>query len=115
MNIIKINVYSEVGNSFCVAAEDGEQIFKKISQAIKEERKVVISFLNVEILTSAFLNSAIGQLYGSFDEKLLKNSLEVDNIDDDDKLLLKRVVETAKAYYKDTDRFEKSIKAIMEG
>lgn len=26
----------------------------------------------------------------------------------------KRVVETAKVYYKDTDRFEKSIKTIME-
>jgi len=44
MNIIKINVYSEVGNSFCVAAEDGEQIFKKISQAIKEEKKSLFLF-----------------------------------------------------------------------
>ncbi len=115
MNVVKINIYSEVGNSFCVAAEDGEQVFKKISEAIKNGKKVVISFLNVEIVTSAFLNSAIGQLYGSFDEKLLKNSLDVEDIDDDDKLLLKRVVETAKAYYKDKDQFEKSIKTIMEG
>jgi hypothetical protein len=115
MNVVKINIYSEVGTSFCVAAEDGEQVFRKISEAIKNGKKVVISFLNVEIVTSAFLNSAIGQLYGSFDEDLLKNSLGVEDIDDDDKLLLKRVVETAKAYYKDKDQFEKSIKMIMEG
>ena len=68
----------------------------------------------MEMLTSAFLNTAIGKLYGEFDEKKIKNSLSVSDISNEDKLLLKRVVDTAKVYYKNPKQFEESIKQIME-
>ena len=66
------------------------------------------------MLTSAFLNTSIGKVYGEFDEDKIKSSLTVSDISDEDKLLLKRVVDTAKVYYKNPDQFEKSINEIME-
>lgn len=115
MNKIKISIYAITGDSFCVAAEDGEKVFEQIKKGFSEGKKIDVSFLNVEMLTSAFLNTAIGKLYGEFDDKKIKDNLSVSDISDEDKLLLKRVVDTAKAYYKDPDQFEASINKIMEG
>ena len=115
MNNIKISIYAITGDSFCVAAEDGEEVFKQIKKGFLEEKKIDISFLNVEMLTSAFLNTAIGKLYGEFDEDKIKDNLSVSDISNEDKLLLKRVVDTAKAYYKNPNQFEDSINKIIEG
>lgn len=114
MKKIKISVYAITGDSLCIAAEDGDKVFEQIKTAILEKKKVDISFLNIEMITSAFLNTAIGKLYGEFEEKNIKDSLSVSDISNEDKLLLKRVVDTAKEYYKDPDQFEASIKKIME-
>jgi hypothetical protein len=67
---------------------------------------VRLSFQNVESLTSAFLNAAVGQLYGSFDQELLKERLSVEEIERDDLALLKRVIDTAKQYFKDPEVIE---------
>jgi hypothetical protein len=62
-----------------------------------------VSFRNVTSLTSAFLNAAIGQLYGSFNEEEIRAKLQVEDVEPEDLELLKRVVDTAKEYFKDPD------------
>jgi Icc-related predicted phosphoesterase len=113
MQDITISVFSIVGNSFCVESDDGEKVFKLIKKGLNENKKIILSFQNVEMLTSAFLNTAIGQLYRDFDEEKIKSSLEVENLSPEDKVLLKRVTSTAKLYYKDPDRMKKSIAEIL--
>jgi len=114
MDTIKINVYAITGDSFCVSAEDGQKVFEQIIKGINEDKKINLSFLNVEMLTSAFLNTAVGQLYGKYDGEKIKKTLSVSDISNEDKLLLKRVVDTAKTYYKDPDQFKDSINKILE-
>lgn len=107
MKEIEVNIYSIVGNSFCVDADDGEKVFEVLNKILGQNNKAIISFLNVEMLTSAFLNTAVGRLYGRFSQEKIKESLSVRDISDDDKLLLKKVTDTAKAYYKDREKVEK--------
>lgn len=113
MEILTISVFNTVGNSFCVEADDGQKVYELIKKALQESRKVKVSFQNVEMLTSAFLNTAIGQLYKDFTEEEIKSSLSVDNLANEDAALLKRVVSTAKLYYKDPEEMEKSITEIL--
>lgn len=113
MEILTISVFNTVGNSFCVEADDGQKVYELIKKALQENRKVKTSFQNVEMLTSAFLNTAIGQLYKDFTEEKIKSSLSVDNLTNEDAALLKRVVSTAKLYYKDPEEMEKSITEIL--
>ncbi|OIN95735.1 MAG: hypothetical protein AUJ21_02695 [Anaerolineae bacterium CG1_02_58_13] len=100
-DIITLRIYEIVGSNLCVASQDGQKVFEQIQQALKDGKNVRLSFQNVESLTSAFLNAAIGQLYGFFDNDLLKERLSVANIEKDDLALLKRVIDTAKQYFKD--------------
>lgn len=66
------------------------------------------------MLTSAFLNTAIGLLYKDFSEEDVKEYLKVADLSPTDTALLKRVVETAKMYYKNPERIEQSVKEILE-
>jgi len=59
-------------------------------------------------LTSAFLNAAIGQLYGNFTEEEIRNALTVKDIEQDDLALLSRVIETAKEYFKNPKRADQA-------
>lgn len=111
-----LSVFEVVGSPLCVASDDGQRVHDRIAAAFKEDSNVTVSFLNVSSLTSAFLNAAIGQLYGSFTENEIRSKLKVKDIEPDDLALLKRVVETAKQYFKDPKRFNKAVQdAIGDG
>ena len=109
-----ISVFEIVGSSLCVASGDGQKIYDRLEALLKERRSVMISFRNVTILTSAFLNAAIGQLYGTFNEDEIRALLDVQDIQSDDLELLKRVIETAKQYFKDPKRFEQANRDVLE-
>ena len=109
-----ISVFEVVGSSLCVASGDGQKIYDRLASVFKQERGVLLSFRNVTTLTSAFLNAAIGQLYGEFNEEKIRSLLRVEEMESDDLALLKRVVDTAKQYFKDPQRFEQAVRDMLE-
>jgi hypothetical protein len=112
-NIEDIRLTEIVGSDLCIASEDGQKVHDAIKKALQEEKKIRISFKNVDDLTSAFLNSAIGQLYGEFSEDDLKDSLAVSDVSHEDLLLLKRVIQRAKEFFKDKERFEMATRELL--
>lgn len=96
---ITIKITDLIGNKLCISAEDGQKVYDKIEQLIRSEKNITISFNNVTMLISLFLNVAIGQLYGSFGEDTIRNQLKVEGLSSDDMELLKHVVDNAKKYY----------------
>lgn len=111
---IKKSVHQIVGDSICVDAEDGKKVYEVLSNFIQNEKPIVLSFLNVTMLTSAFLNTAVGVLYGNFTEEQIKKFVKIEDMQPSDTILLKRVIDTAKIYYQDPERMERSIKEILE-
>jgi STAS-like domain of unknown function (DUF4325) len=112
---LTISPFEVVGSPLCVASDDGQKVFERIQAALDAGHPVTVSFKNVTSLTSAFLNAAIGQLYGRFSEKDIKAKLKVAHLAQEDLALLKRVVDTAKAYFKDPDRFRQAERAVLGG
>jgi len=105
-----ISIFEVVGSPLCVASSDGQKVYERLAIALKEGRSVTLSFHNVSILTSAFLNAAIGQLYGEFSEGNIRSLLKVQDMQPDDLALLKRVVETAKQYFSDPQKFDQAVR-----
>lgn len=110
---ITISVFEVVGSPLCVASEDGQKVYERIALALEKERDVTLSFRNVTGLTSAFLNAAVGQLYGVFAEQDIRAHLSVSDMAADDLVLLKRVVDTAKLYFKDPERFRQTTREVL--
>jgi len=105
-----VSIFEIVGSPLCVASGDGQKVYERLAVALKDGRSVSLSFHNISTLTSAFLNAAIGQLYGEFSEDQIRSLLKVQDMQSDDIALLKRVVETAKLYFSDPQRFEQAIR-----
>ncbi|HXJ93344.1 MAG TPA: STAS-like domain-containing protein [Terriglobia bacterium] len=108
-----LSVFEIVGSSLCVASDDGQKVHDRIASAMREGRTVNLSFLNVTSITSAFLNAAIGQLYGEFSEDAIRTGLHVTDMEQDDLALLRRVVETAKAYFRDKEGFTRAANEVL--
>src|SRR5258708_2633896 len=101
VNEIIVRVFDIVGGPLCVSADDGQAVHDKIAPLLREGRKVVVSFEKVDTLISAFLNAAIGQLYGEFTAEKIRELLSVRDISPEDMVLLRRVVENAIRYFAD--------------
>jgi len=111
---VQIQVANIIGNVYAVEAEEGQKVHELVKKAFEENRKVILSFLNIEMMTTAFLNTAIGQLYGDFSEETVKERLRVEHMSESGKVLLKRVVDTAKLFYNDSDTFQRMQQSINE-
>jgi hypothetical protein len=114
MERITINIVNTIGDVFGVEAEDGQKVFELIVKAFNDKKQVILNFQNVEILTTAFLNTAVGQLYKEYPDEFIKANLKVSDISDSGKVALKRVVDTAKLFYKDPEALKRSIDEITE-
>ena len=110
---IKISIFEVVGDPLCVASGDGQKVYDRLATALKANRDVVLSFHNVTTLTSAFLNAAVGQLYGTFSEEQIRALLKVKDMEQDDLALLKRVVDNAKLYFKNPQKFNRAIRETL--
>ncbi len=106
-------VYGIVGSPLCVATEDGQKVFDQIAPVLRHGRGVELSFLNVDIMTTAFLNAAIGQLYGQFDEEIVESLLTVQDLLPEDESLLALVKESSKRYFEDPDRYDRDFQDAL--
>jgi len=113
METLKIVVFELVGNDAAVTSEDGEVLFERISKAFQNKKSVILDFNNIQLVTSTFLNAAIGQLYGTYEDSFVKQHLKQENMLPEDKHLLKKVIERAKDYFKNKDVIEKSFKEVL--
>ncbi len=111
---IRISMFEIVGGSLCVASSDGQKVYDRLTAALKADQYVALSFHKVTTLTAAFLNAAIGQLYGTFSEEQIRSLLKVGNVESDDLTLLKRVVGNAKLYFKDPQKFDQVVRETLE-
>jgi len=114
MKSVRLEIVNIIGNTICADVDDAEKVYQSIKKTIEENKKVVLSFKNVEIITSAFLNQAIGQLLKDYTRDELKEMIIFENIKKEDSLLLRRVIDSAELYYKHPDAFKKSIKEILD-
>lgn len=96
---VEINVVNLVGDNSRVFDNDGKTIHDAIFKALKDGKNVKISFGGITDLTSAFLNNAIGRLYGEFDEDFIRSKLSIVEISRDDAILLKKVIDIAKKFF----------------
>lgn len=111
---IMVKIYDLIGGPLCVSTEDGQAIHDKIAPLMRDGKKVALSFAKVETIISAFLNAAIGQLYGEFTEEKIRSLLSVREMEQSDIDLLKQVVDNAKVYFANRERFDQAWKQELE-
>jgi hypothetical protein len=110
---VSIRVLDIVGRPLAVDTADGQRLHDKIAPLLREGRKVVLSFDGISMVITAFLNAAIGQLYGEFPEPTVDSLLEVRNLLPVFQPTFDKSCELSKAYFRDPDRLKKAIQEVM--
>ena len=105
---ITVQVFDIIGGPLCVSAGDGQRLHDKIAPLLEAGTPVVLSFERVDILISAFLNAAVGQLYGKLPENRIRELLSVQDMEPDDLDMLSRVVDNAKLYFSRPGEFDRA-------
>lgn len=113
----KINVFNVINSPFCIEPEAGRKVYNLIAAALKEDKKVQLSFLNVSMVITAFLNEAIGVLYKDFDAEKIEQ-IEYINVSEDLKeafeASLDKVKSGAPVYYKHQAELDAATNRILE-
>lgn len=115
MSLYKIQVFNIIGSPYAVESQDGESVYSSIIKSFDNHDTVSLSFLNIELATTAFLNTAIGKLYEKFDSKTISQRLLIIDADVTTIEQINKVKESAEVFYKDPQWLEDSIKSIIEG
>lgn len=112
---VKLKIFDIVGGPVWVSTDDGQKVFEKITAAFQAHRAVDLSFANGENLITAFLNAAIGQLYGErYDEAFLKEHLAFSDISADDQVMLDRAVQNAKRYFANPQGYDQAWQGVVD-
>lgn len=104
-----------IGGDSAVSTESGTLVFKQLEEALTKGDMVVLDFNGIELMTTAFLNAAIGQLYSTHSSEQLNRLLKLENVADDDRILFKKVVTRAKEYFSNKSHFEDSANNALYG
>lgn len=111
--VLKISEYTAL--NIGVSSDEGDKINVIINQYLKDYQIVELDFSELTLLTTAFLNAAIGQLYKDYTSEVLSSRLKLTNVSPDDTSRFKLVTDRAKEYFKDRDSFKESTDKILTG
>ncbi len=100
-----VNIKQILGSDSALTPSSGGIIYNIIETNLSNNNRISLDFLGIEVLTSAFLNAAVGRLYYKYQSSELNSLLSIINISGDDLQLLKKVIERAKDYFRDQKSF----------
>jgi hypothetical protein len=110
-----VKVIDIIHRDIAVSSDDGEFVYDAIIECFQKNNIAELDFSGITILTTAFLNSAIGQLYNTYSSTQLNNTLRLKNVADEDRILFKKVIERAKEYFANKKGFEDSANNAIYG
>lgn len=111
--IIKLNDFLTLNSG--VTPEEGARVYESIINAFNEGYCVTLDFEGVTLLTTAFLNVVIGDLYKDYTSEELRNRLVLKNYSDSTAIRIKKVTDNAKLFYKNENAFVKDVEEVLNG
>ena len=94
---------AQVSGPVCVDPADGGRLGEVVTQTLERGESVLLDFTGVTILTSSFLNAAIGFLFGTFSAEDLARRLQWCGLDSTDESLIRLVQSNAIRYFSATE------------
>lgn len=106
-----------IDSELAVSTENGIKVFELVDSYLKHKEKVQLDFSGITIMITAFLNAAIGSLYSNkeYTGDFLNEYLVLENVEKDDRILFRDVIQRAKEYFANKESFEKNSNDAMYG
>ena len=115
MNTTTIKLNDFISCQKGITPDEGEPIYIRILELFQGGSSVNLDFSGVEMMTTAFLNVVIGNLYKDYSSEQLKELLTFANLPNSVAVRIKKVTDNAKLFYKDEDKFNKAVEDVING
>ena len=97
---LTVKVKTLIGTNTAAERESSKKVFKAINAGLEMGRKVRLSLEGMTVVTAAFLNEAVGQLYFFYTQEFLRDHLELVDAMPDDHAKYYRVCANAIDYFR---------------
>ena len=115
---MKVSVLEVIGKNIGISTDDGKKLNDVIVKKIKDGHSVEVSFDGIDMIISHFLNEGIGKLYKIFHKEdwgMLDRGVTFSGLsNDDEELLLTKVIPTSKSHFLDEENSERIQKDILK-
>ena len=78
MNSKRIVIKDVLKTNLAVSSDKAIYISQLMHEAIEKEESIVLDFSGIKSLTTAFLNTSVGELYKDYDSELLNKYIKFD-------------------------------------
>lgn len=110
---VNVSVFESIGGPSAISSADGTAVYEQIADALRRGDAAVLSFARVKDVTTAFLNAAIGRLYGDFDEELIREKLRVEHVEADQLVLLDGVIDRARDFFGNPEGYHAAVSEAL--
>jgi hypothetical protein len=97
----------------CVSFQNGQNVYDALRSAISHGNEVCLSFESIKSLSTAFLRSAIGQLYNGDIKGNIDERISYSNLSPERRLIVNEVIRSAKGYYSDPEAYVAKVKELF--
>ncbi len=98
----EIKIKDITKSHLAVSAADGDMVFAQIVEGFDKGEKVKLDFEGIDLTITAFMNASIGKLYGKYSVQVIRDLLDIVNLQNEERQLLRLVVDRAKQRFQKT-------------
>jgi hypothetical protein len=110
---MRVLVRDLIGNEDAITLSDGQMVYDRIHPVLVARQTVELDFAGVDVFGYPFFNASIGQLLRDIEPDDLNRLLSVSNLGPVGDMVLRRVIQNAKRYYRDPD-YRKAVDQVIE-
>ncbi|MBP3301973.1 MAG: STAS-like domain-containing protein [Opitutales bacterium] len=98
-SLLKISICDTIEGFHCVDGDDAEKIYAILDEALAAGTRVELSFAQLQLVVTAFLNTAIGKLCAKYPAEKIRSEILFTDTTQTDRALIERVIENAVKFY----------------
>lgn len=112
LTITQVVIRDVIGCPVAISTEKAQRVYRLLEEKIGRGEVVELSFEGIESVITAFLNTAVGQLYGKFPAQELQRQLRVTHASPDVLVMLKRTTDNAKRFFKNPEPYRQAYREL---
>lgn len=106
---IQVVVHEIIGSARAVDAADGAKIYEIVLAALMNGQNVRLSFDGIRMVITAFVNEAVGKLYGAMPSDQVDQLLEICDVPEAFQISIDKSVEWSKAFFADPEKMQRAL------
>jgi hypothetical protein len=111
----RIKIKTIIDGPKAITSDEGNILFQTVADDIKSGHIIELDFSGLTIVTSAFLNSSLGELHQHLTKYEIENCLKLVNIKKDYQILVDKVIVRSKQFHATPDGFEQVANNVIYG